>query len=953
VNAVCSLVIDDIDEDNDGIPDIIEDTNLTWVDLDSDGVDDGYDIDYTTWWVDANNDWIDDTVIPLDTDWDWTPDYLDTDSDNDNVPDLIEWHDANHDGVADTLPTGVDSDWDWLDDAFDVLHDGPDAGDNPDPGPWIAAPIQDTDGDLIVDYLDIDDDNDGIITNNEDADWDGTSANDNNDGDTFPNYLDIDADNDTIPDNIEWQTTQDYIAPSGDDTDKNWLDDAYESVPWGDEWIIPVNSGWSNDPDYIDLDSDGDTLFDIDEAWFDAHDTDDDWMTDNGVWNNGLDNDASTEIGDDYMDVNGTAFTTIFVLPDTDNDTDDDWTNASPLSFDFDWRDNCSGLDDAADCDYDGNPNWTDATWEWVYSWAVSFDATTWEIFYTALASEAWMEVTIEYEVCNIVPLIPVCDTAVVILTVWNYPVADNENVLIVTTNDPVVINYIDGDTDEDDNIDLMATTIVGWWPTWWTVEINDDGTFTYTPWSNFTWSDTFDYQLCDDTSLCDTATVTIELDTDNDGEPNITDTDDDWDGILDTVEQSTALNGWDTDQDGIPDELDTDDDGDWCETIVELEVGEDHLDSIDDCRSWSSSSVTKYTFITPTENPNPIEEHWSAEETEEVEVFPTEEDSLSLEEKDEIDIDLPEEYQDDLLDQINEMFSAETELEKLVECAWILADFREKNSCYYQDGIFNQSQWSDIEFSDDKDAIKFLTRSCYYHGPSDSQSEFKPKSNAKNWELVKIAARMWQLMPEWFNHFDASDEDWAVPYYEAANNVGLLDWLYVKDWGVYDEVSMKDVMVVYIRLLQLKWAMDASTDAMKTWSTYTSKMISREEFAWITKMFHVEVYGETDPEIPWEVEECLWLIDTERSNDACRFNDGSFDWTQWKDTEWMQYAQSIIDITNACLIHWASDSQSQYHPYVDATNAAWVKIAYYNQNDCFRDYVLTIQSDHYHYMIL
>jgi len=51
----------------------------------------------------------------------------------------------------------------------------------------------DTDGDLIPDYLDIDDDGDGILTKNEDANGDGDPTNDDSDGDGIPDYLDKDS----------------------------------------------------------------------------------------------------------------------------------------------------------------------------------------------------------------------------------------------------------------------------------------------------------------------------------------------------------------------------------------------------------------------------------------------------------------------------------------------------------------------------------------------------------------------------------------------------------------------------------------------------------------------------------------------------------------------------------------------------------------------------------------
>lgn len=51
----------------------------------------------------------------------------------------------------------------------------------------------DTDGDLIPDFLDFDDDGDGVLTIYEDLDGDGDPTNDDSDGDGIPNYLDEDS----------------------------------------------------------------------------------------------------------------------------------------------------------------------------------------------------------------------------------------------------------------------------------------------------------------------------------------------------------------------------------------------------------------------------------------------------------------------------------------------------------------------------------------------------------------------------------------------------------------------------------------------------------------------------------------------------------------------------------------------------------------------------------------
>jgi hypothetical protein len=148
----------DIDDDNDGILDSVE--NVT----------------YTTSDKTAST-----TTSAIDTDGDGKLDRVDTDSDNDGIPDAIEGHDANKDGVADVKPSGTDSDADGLDDAFDPDHGGKEAS------------IQDMDDDGIPDFKDNDDDGDGIPTANELQD---------NDGDGTLDYLEVNdklqAINDTL-----------------------------------------------------------------------------------------------------------------------------------------------------------------------------------------------------------------------------------------------------------------------------------------------------------------------------------------------------------------------------------------------------------------------------------------------------------------------------------------------------------------------------------------------------------------------------------------------------------------------------------------------------------------------------------------------------------------------------------------------------------------------------------
>ena len=86
--------------------------------------------------------------------------------------------------------TGSDKDNDGLDDAYEgdtqIDDDVNDEIDNPN------TDLPDTDQDGIPDYRDIDDDDDGIETINEDDNLDGDYANDDADQDGTPNYLDSD-----------------------------------------------------------------------------------------------------------------------------------------------------------------------------------------------------------------------------------------------------------------------------------------------------------------------------------------------------------------------------------------------------------------------------------------------------------------------------------------------------------------------------------------------------------------------------------------------------------------------------------------------------------------------------------------------------------------------------------------------------------------------------------------
>lgn len=121
--------------------------------------------------------------IPRNSDSDLLPDYLDTDSDNDGILDIIESQtntlvgpstiDANKDGLYDVFGTGT----------IPINSDGDKFG-----------------GEDVDDYLDLDSDNDGIYDSIESG---TNAANPDLDGDLIQNYRELDSDNDNCFDVIE------------------------------------------------------------------------------------------------------------------------------------------------------------------------------------------------------------------------------------------------------------------------------------------------------------------------------------------------------------------------------------------------------------------------------------------------------------------------------------------------------------------------------------------------------------------------------------------------------------------------------------------------------------------------------------------------------------------------------------------------------------------------------
>ena len=253
----------DLDDDNDGIPDSLESLNGSDLDSDSDGL----------------------------------VDRLDLDSDNDGLLDVQESGVAN---VAD-----LDTDGDGRIDAAVGANGLADVAESSAESGSINYTLADSDGDGVSDFQDLDSDNDGVTDLMESGasasdanaaksrlvgavgadglvdslqspvdasgyDFDGDGNLDtgpDTDGDGLADFRDTDADNDGLSDIFEAGGSDEQPA-GGDgmvddfvDTNGDGLDDALAVLP-----LETADTDGDGDPDFRDTDSDNDGRSDADEG---------------------------------------------------------------------------------------------------------------------------------------------------------------------------------------------------------------------------------------------------------------------------------------------------------------------------------------------------------------------------------------------------------------------------------------------------------------------------------------------------------------------------------------------------------------------------------------------------------------------------------------------------------------------------------------------------------------
>ncbi len=286
----------DLDDDNDGIADLMEHCLGQGFaclpngldpsgDNDGDGIanyQDADDVAVNNTCQDVNTDGIcDDLAAIYDTDADGVPDHLDLDSDNDGISDLYEANhnqlDVDNDGVLDGENAAFGANG-----FFNILASDSDAFD----AVSVYQPL-DQDGDGIMDADDLDSDNDGINDVEEaghaDLDDDGLIDNSpvnvntygiaislnsslpiplDTDDDNLPDFHDLDSDNDGINDVVEGGNSDDDndgIIGTGTPivNNKGQANGATSNPSDTDEDTVS---------DYRDLDSDNDGINDVIEG---------------------------------------------------------------------------------------------------------------------------------------------------------------------------------------------------------------------------------------------------------------------------------------------------------------------------------------------------------------------------------------------------------------------------------------------------------------------------------------------------------------------------------------------------------------------------------------------------------------------------------------------------------------------------------------------------------------
>ncbi|MFK7776200.1 MAG: T9SS type A sorting domain-containing protein [Saprospiraceae bacterium] len=296
----------DLDADNDGITDVVENAGGVVTADNTSGILDGIIGDNSSVTDSDNNGWHDpSTTATTDTDGDGIPDYLDIDADNDGIVDYLE-------GTCSTCPTfvtpsGNDTNGNGVLDMYENLTSA-----NADSGTNIGTTpnLDDDSGNSIPDYLDTDTDGDGA------NDWtEGYDA--NNNGNAADDLIIMAANYETAMSNGY------YVNATDSDSDgiPDWLDNQ-PSVAGYDEstrppFLNPASSFWYDD--------DNDGLVDLLDS------------SQNGTAAPTPDNNGGNDL--DWRDMTTMARLPVelsnFYANERDCKVDLNWTTESEVNFDY------------------------------------------------------------------------------------------------------------------------------------------------------------------------------------------------------------------------------------------------------------------------------------------------------------------------------------------------------------------------------------------------------------------------------------------------------------------------------------------------------------------------------------------------------------------------------------------------------------------------------------------
>ena len=256
-----------------------------------------------------------------------------------------------------TEPIATDSDGDGVSDTEEI-GTGVTEESSPEASVTDPEPLPDTDGDGTPNYLDPDDDGDGILTeieNTTSTTTDGTAT-------TTPDTTTSTSTEETIVD-TDADSVPDYLEPNTTDTDSDGItnnldpDDDGDSVPTIDDGTVtndpvePVDTDGDGTPNYLDPNDDGDAILTTDEETATSTDSTSSPEADPTA----VDTDGDTV--PDYLESN-TTDTDSDGAPNVSDPDDDGDTVPTSDEVITDTSDTDAAVDESlADTDSDGIPN--------------------------------------------------------------------------------------------------------------------------------------------------------------------------------------------------------------------------------------------------------------------------------------------------------------------------------------------------------------------------------------------------------------------------------------------------------------------------------------------------------------------------------------------------------------------------------------------------------------------